>query len=127
MAVDKWSKCPAAEVVSNTTTDVALKFMQRYFSNNGVPRRLRCNQAQKFCAKNFQLFCKSKNIKLLFAPVDDHRSIGVVEVLTKILKRRLGVMRIDPNSTPFKIASSVAEIVKTLRITPHGVTQNHTF
>ena len=32
-------------------------------------------------------------------------------------------MRIDPNSTPFKIASSVAEIVKTLRITRHGVTK----
>ena len=32
-------------------------------------------------------------------------------------------MRIDPSSTPFKISSSVAEIIKTLRITPHGMTK----
>ena len=42
VAVDKWSKFPTAKVVSNTTADVALKFMQRYISNNGVPHRLRC-------------------------------------------------------------------------------------
>ena len=31
-------------------------------------------------------------------------------------------MKNDSNKTPFKIASSVAEIRKTLRITPHGTT-----
>ena len=51
VAVDKCSKFPTAKVVSNTTADVALKFMQRYISNNGVPRRLRCDQAQMFRAK----------------------------------------------------------------------------
>ena len=51
LAVDKWSKFPSAKVVSNTTADVALKFMQRYISNNGVPRQLRCNQAQTFRAQ----------------------------------------------------------------------------
>ena len=79
VAVDKRSKYPTAKVVSNTTADIAIKFMQRYNSNNGVPRRLRCDQAQTFRAKKFQLFCNSNNIKLLFAPVDDHRAIGVVE------------------------------------------------
>ena len=56
VAIDKWSKFPTAEVVSNTTADIALKFMQRYISNNGVPRRLRCDQGQTFGAKKFQLF-----------------------------------------------------------------------
>ena len=40
-----------ANVVSNTTEDVAIEFMQRYVSNNGVPRRLKCDQAQTF--RNF--------------------------------------------------------------------------
>ena len=61
VAVDKWSKFPTAKVVSNTTVDVALKFMQRYISNNEVPRRLKCDQAQTIRAKKFQLFCKSNN------------------------------------------------------------------
>ena len=36
VAIDKW---PTAKVVSNTTADIAIKFMQRYISNNWVPRR----------------------------------------------------------------------------------------
>ena len=32
-------------------------------------------------------------------------------------------MRIGKSNTPYKLASDVAEIVKTLRITPHGVTK----
>ena len=32
-------------------------------------------------------------------------------------------MRIDQANTPYKLASDVAEIIKTLRITPHGVTK----
>ena len=35
VAIDKWSKFPTAKVVTNTTADIANKFMQRYISNNG--------------------------------------------------------------------------------------------
>ena len=51
VAIDRWSKVPTAKVVSITTADIAIKFMQRYISNNGVPHRLRCDQAQTFRAK----------------------------------------------------------------------------
>ena len=73
VAIDKWSKFPTAKVVSNTTAKIPIKFMQRYIFNNRVPRRLRCDQTQTFRAKKFHLFCNTNNIKLLFAPVDDHR------------------------------------------------------
>ena len=32
-------------------------------------------------------------------------------------------MRIDKTNTPYRLASDVAEIIKTLQITPHGVTK----
>ena len=86
VAIDKWSKFPTAKVFSKTTADIAIKFMQRYISNNRVPHRLRCDQAQIFRAKKCQLFCKTKKIKLLFEPVDDHRAIGVVERMIQTLK-----------------------------------------
>ena len=125
VAIDKWSKFPTAKVVSNTTTDIAatIYFMQRYISNNSVPRRLRCNQAQTFRAKNFQIFCNSNNIKLLFATVDDHRAIGVIERMIQTLKRRLAAMRIDKTNTTYRLASDVAEIIKILRIKSHAVTK----
>ena len=125
VAIDKWSKFPTAKVVTNTTADIAIKFMQRYISNNGVPCRIRCNQAQTYRSKKFQLFCHTNNFKLLFAPVDDHRAIGVVERMIQTLKRRLAITRIDKTNTPYKLASDVAEIIKTLRITPHSVTKFH--
>ena len=62
-------------------------------------------------------------MKILFAPVDDHRAIGVVERMIQTIERRLAVIRIDQTITPYKLASDVAEIIKTLRITPHGVTK----
>ena len=99
------------------------RYRQRYISNNGVLRRLRCDKAQTFRAKKVQLFCNTNNIKLLFAPVDDHRAIGVVERMIQTLKRRLGVLGIDPANTPYKLASDVAEIIKTLRIAPQDVTK----
>ena len=43
--------------------------------------------------------------------------------MIQTLKRGLGVRRIDQSNTPYKLASDVAEIKKTLRITPHGITK----
>ena len=65
VAIDKWSKFSTAKVIYKTTADIAIKFMQRYIFNNGVPRRLGCDQAQTFRAKKFQFFCNSNKIKLL--------------------------------------------------------------
>ena len=60
VAIDKWSKFPTAKVVSNTTADIAIKFMQRYISNNGVPRKLRCDQAKTFRANTIPNFLSNK-------------------------------------------------------------------
>ena len=100
------------KVVSNTTADVTMKFLQRYILKNGELHELRWDKAQIFRAKKIQLFCNTKNIKLLFAPVDDHRAIGVVERMIVTVKRGLGVMRIDPANIPYNLASHVAEIIK---------------
>ena len=97
--------------------------MQKHIVNHGVPQNIRCDQAQAFLAKKFMIYCKSNNIKMIFAPVDDHRSVGMVERLIRTLKTRLSIMRIDKNNTPYKLASDVAELIKTLRITPHATTK----
>ena len=73
----------------------ALKIMQRYKSNNGYPANLGANKHKKFWPKNQLFFCNTNNIKFFFAPLDDHRPIGVVEVLLQTPQRRLAVIRID--------------------------------
>ena len=58
--------------------------MQRYISTSKV-RPSTDIQEQKF-----QLFCDINNLILLFAPVDDHRAIGVVKGVSQTLKGILG-------------------------------------
>ena len=55
--------------------------------------------------------------------MENHGAVGVVERIIKTLKRKLAVMKIDKTNTPYKLASDVAEIIKTLMITPHSVTK----
>ena len=123
VGVDRFSRFPYAKVVTNNKADTIIRFMQTHLVNQGVPRNIRCDQAQGFRAKKFRIYCNSNNIKLIFAPVDDHRSMGMVERLIRTLKTRLSIMKIDKNNTPYKLASDVAELIKTLRITPHATTK----
>ena len=97
--------------------------MQTHIVNHGVPRNIRCDQAQVFRAKKIMLYCKNNNIKLIFAPVDDHRSLGMVERLLRTLKSRLSLMKTDSRNRPYKIASNVAELIETLRLTPNATTK----
>ena len=84
--------------------------MQAHIVNHGVPRNIRC--AQEFRAKKYMFYYKNHNIKTIFAPVDDRRSIGIVEILIRTFKSRLSVMKIDIRNTPFKLASDLAEFIK---------------
>ena len=61
-------------------------------------------------------FCNRNNIKIIFAPANDHRSIGLVERLIQTVKRRLGCIKLDPNQRPFNIKQSLRQISQELRI-----------
>ena len=123
VVVDRFSRFPYAKVVTNNKADTIIRFMQNQIVNQGVPRAIRCDQAQGFRAKKFLIYCKSNNVKLIFAPVDDHRAMGMVERLMRTLKSRLAIMKIVKSNQPYKLASDVAELIKTLRITPNASTK----
>ena len=95
VGVDSFSRFPYAKVVSNNRADTIICFMQNHIVSHGVPRNIRCHQAQGFRAKKFLIYCKTNSIKLLFAPVDDHRAMGMFERLIRTLKSRLAIMKID--------------------------------
>ena len=50
VGVDKFSRFPSAKVIANNKADTIIKFMQTHFVNDGVPRNIRCDQAQGFRA-----------------------------------------------------------------------------
>ena len=47
----------------------------------------------------------------------------MVERLIRTLKTRLYVMKIDSRNKPYKLASDVAGLIKTLRITPNATSK----
>ena len=70
---------PHAKIFNNCDTNTAIEYLESYCKVHGIPRSIRCDQAQALKAKEFDIFCKNKNIKLILAPAGDHRGTGMVE------------------------------------------------
>ena len=66
---------------------------------------------------------QNNTIKLIFAPVDNHRSTGIVERLIRTLKTQLSIVKTCSTNKPYKLASDEAEIIKTLRVAPNATTE----
>ena len=123
VTVDRLSRYPHAETFHNCDTDTAIDYLERYCKIHGIPRSIRCDQAQAFKAKEFEIFCKNKNIKLILAPAGDHRGTGMVERLIQTIKRRLAVLDIDPMWSTESLSSRIANIIENIRLIPNKTTK----
>ena len=59
--VDRLSRFPHAETFHNCDTETAIDYLEKYCKLHGIPRSIRCDQAQAFKAKEFDIFCKKKH------------------------------------------------------------------
>ena len=123
VTVDRLSRFPHAETFYNCDTETAIGYLERNCKLHGIPRSIRCDQAQSFKAKEFDIFCKYKNMKLILAPAGDHRGTGMVERLIQTIKRRLAVLDIDPNWSSETLSSRLANIIENIRLIPNRTTK----
>ena len=123
VTVDRLSRYPHAEIFNNCDTNTAIEYLEKYCKVRGIPRSIRCDQAQAFKAKEFDIFCKNKNIKLILAPAGDHRGAGMVERLIQTIKRRLAVLDIDPNWSNTTLTNRLANIIENIRLIPNTTTK----
>ena len=70
VTIDRYFRYPHAETYNNCDTDTAISYLNEYIKFHGIPRSVRCDQAQAFKAKNFEIFCKNINIRLILAPTE---------------------------------------------------------
>ena len=101
---------------------------QNYYVLVLVDRLTRYPHAEVFkdCdtqAREIELFCKNKNIKLILAPAGDHRATGMVERLIQTLKRRIAVMEHDPLWSSADLATIVAKIIESIGLIPNATTK----
>ena len=123
VAIDRFSRYPSAVVHPNCDASTAIDFLQKYCEFHGIPRSIRCDQAQAFKSKSFDVYCKNKNIKLIFSPTHNYRATGMVERLTQTLKRRLASMISDPIWSDTTIAEKISAIIESIKLIPNRVTK----
>ena len=123
VSVDRLTRFPHAEVFKDCDTQTALNYLEEYCRFHGIPRSIRCDQAQAFKAREFEIFCKNKNIKLILAPAGDHRATGMVERLIQTIKRRIAVMEHDPLWSSADLAAIVAKIIESIKLIPNATTK----
>ena len=80
----------------------------------GVPRSMQMDQARCQTGNIIRELCNRNNIKIIFAPANDHRLIGLVERLIQTVKRRLGCLKLDPKQHPFNIKLSPRQLAQEL-------------
>ena len=119
VATDRFSRWPSAMVTTTNTSDKVLKFLNKYISHHGVPRKIHVDQGSCFTSNKFKSFCNEEGIELIYSPVNDHRGTGSVErtigslknfVLTyatekehksleSMIDKALGALRFSKNAT----------------------------
>ena len=114
--IDRFSKFPTLKLCNNANATNIENFLTKYIAIHGVPRSLRMDQARCQTGNVMKEFCNKNNIKIVFAPAIDHRSIGLVERLIQTVKRRSGCIKLDTTQRPFNIKQSLRQIAQELRI-----------
>ena len=127
VSVDRYSRFPTIQVYKNCDTSTAIEYLEEYCRFQGIPRSIRCDQAQAFEFRDFTVYCKDDNIKLILAPAGDHRATGMVKRLIKPIKRKLGVMTTDPLWSFEDISTTVANIIQSIRLIPNRITKKAPF
>ena len=86
VATDRFSRWPSAMVTTTNTSDKVLKFLDKYITQHGVPRKTHVNQGSCFTSNKFKSFCNNEGIELVYSPVNDLRGTGSVERTVGSLK-----------------------------------------
>ena len=86
VAVDRFSKWPTAQVCGNTDTRTVLKFLTKYFTDNGTPQCIRTDNGSCFKSNEFKKFCNDENIKRIRCTPNLHIGTGLVERMIRTIK-----------------------------------------
>ena len=114
VAIDRFSKWPTAHICRSTDTRTVLKFLTRYFTDNGTPRFIRTENGSCFKSNEFKQFCDSQNIKRIRCTPNLHTGTGLVVRLIRTIKSLTRANMADG----LTFEESVQLAKKTIRQTP---------
>ena len=116
VAIDRFSKWPTAHICRNADTQTVIKFLTKYFADNGTPRCIRTDNGSCFESNVLKNFFNSENIKRIRCTPNLHTGTGLVERTIRTIK-----LLTRANMTDGLIFDdSVQLAIKTFRQTPHS-------
>ena len=116
VAIDRFSKWPTAHICKSTNARTVLKFLTRYFTDNGTPRVIRTDNGSCFKSNEFKQFCDGQNIKWIRCTPNLHTGTGLVERLIRTIKSLTRANTADG----LTFEENVQLAIKTIRQTPHS-------
>ena len=78
--------------------------------SHGITQSFCLDQAQSLIGYKVQFVCKYNNINIITAPPNDHRAIGLVEILIQTIKRRLTCMKLGCKSSTLTVKEPMMSI-----------------
>ena len=116
VAVDRFRKCPTAQICKYTDSRLVLKVLTKYFSDNGTPQSIRTDNGSCFKSSEHKEFCNQENLKHIRCSPNLHTGTGQVERTIRTIKSLTRANMAD--GVTFEEGVNLAN--KTIRQTPHS-------
>ena len=87
VAIDRFSKCPTAQICKNTDSRTVIKkFLTKYCVDNGTPRTIRTDNSSCFKSQEFKNYCNGEKINRIQCTRDLHTGTQLVERTMRTIK-----------------------------------------
>ena len=95
--------------MSSTSAKTIIEFLQDFIFLHGIPYSIRVDHATCFTSQDFELFCDSNNIKIIFGTEGDHRTNRLVEKLIQTVK--INLLAISQEHQKCTLQNAVSKII----------------
>ena len=116
VAIDRFSKWPTAQISKKTDSRTMIKFLTKYWTDNGTPRTIRTDNGSCFKSQKFKDYSSGENINRIRCTPNLHTGSGLVERTIRTIKS-LTRANLEDELT-FK--ESVQMSIETIWRTPHN-------
>ena len=102
----------------------ALKFLDMYIENHGIPRFISLDQAKCLVGHQVENCCNNNNNEIIEAPANDNRAIGLVERLIQVIRNRLACIKEEKLATNSFYIKHALKIIILLQICKQKTTKS---
>ena len=115
IAIDRFSKWPTAKNCKTSERKEVINFLSSNFNLYGIPEKIKSDKGGAFISKEYQQFCKNRNIEIEYCTPRMHTGNGVVERAIQTIKN----LKIANMEDGLCLTESVNRALRVMRFTIH--------